>query len=234
VPLLAGLALLGGFVAHEGRVPVPLIPLVTLRKRSLLFANLAAGLLWASFLGLIYHATLFVQQVQGYSPLAAGASTIPIAVLSLAVSARLAPRVIGRLGAAPALAVGMAVQGAGLLLLARVPENVTFLIDLLPAYAVVGIGLGLAQVAVQIAALAGVAADEANRARGRPSLDRPKRRRAGPSPPGRPSVEARPLRGRRAADAGRHAIGLLDIGARVAPWSSSTSSRRPVELGATT
>ena len=43
----------------------------------------AAGLLWASFLGLIYQSTLFVQQVLDYSPLQAGASTIPIAVLSL-------------------------------------------------------------------------------------------------------------------------------------------------------
>jgi hypothetical protein len=46
-----------------------------------------------------------------------------------------------------------------------------------------------------------------------------------PPPPGRPSAGARPVRGRRSADAGRHAIGLLDIGAR----SSSASSRRPVD-----
>ena len=56
-----------------------------------------------------------------------------------------------------------------------------------------------------------------------------------PPPPGRPSGHARPVRGRRAADAGRHAIRLLDIGVLPeAPWSSSTSSRRPVEPGATT
>ena len=33
-----------------------------------------------------------------------------------------------------------------------------------------------------------------------------------PPPPGRPSVDARPVRGRRTADARRHAIRLLDIG----------------------
>ena len=72
MPLLGGLALLAGFVRHEGRASTPLIPLGTLRKPSLVWANVAAGLLWASFLGLIYQATLFIQQVQGYSPLAAG------------------------------------------------------------------------------------------------------------------------------------------------------------------
>ena len=83
LPLLGGLALLGGFVVHEGRASTPLIPLRTLRKPSLLWANVAAGLLWASFLGLIYQATLFMQQVQGYSPLASGAATLPIAFVSL-------------------------------------------------------------------------------------------------------------------------------------------------------
>lgn len=46
-PLLGGLGLLATFIAIEARAVAPLIPLATLRKRSLLFANLAAGLLWA-------------------------------------------------------------------------------------------------------------------------------------------------------------------------------------------
>jgi len=168
VPLAGGLGLLAGFVIHEGRTTAPLIPLVTLRKRSLLFANLTAGLLWASFLGLIYEATLFVQQGQHYSPLAAGSSTIPIAVLSLVFSAKIAPRLIDRLGAARTLGAGMAIQGAGLLMLARVPDHVSYVVDLLPAYAVIGIGLGLglAQVAMQIAAFTGVSRDEAGLAGG--------------------------------------------------------------------
>jgi MFS family permease len=166
VPLLGGLGLLGSFLAVESRVRSPLIPLRTLRKRSLLSANLAAGLLWASFLGLIYQATLFVQQVLGYTPLAAGASTIPIAVLSLGVSARIAPRLISRLGAARTLATGMAIQGAGLLLLTRVPADAGYLGDILPAYAIVGLGLGFAQVAMQIAAFSGVDKDEAGLAGG--------------------------------------------------------------------
>ena len=87
-------------------------------------------------------------------------------MLSLAVSALLAPRVIDRLGAARTLAAGMAVQGVGLVLLTRVPEHAAYLVDLFPAYSVVGIGLGLAQVAVQIAAFAGVVEDEAGLAGG--------------------------------------------------------------------
>jgi MFS family permease len=166
VPLLGGLGLLGAFVAVEAHVAAPLIPLVTLRKRPLLFANLCAGLLWASFLGLIYEATLFTQQVLHYTPLAAGACTIPIAVLSLGVSAKVAPRLITRIGAAKTLAIGMAIQGVGLLLLTRVPAHATYLVDIFPAFSIVGMGLGFAQVAVQIAAFAGVEPHEAGLAGG--------------------------------------------------------------------
>jgi EmrB/QacA subfamily drug resistance transporter len=166
LPTLVGLGLLAAFIGIEARVAAPLIPLRTLRKRSLLCANIAAGLLWASFLGLIYAATLFAQQVLDYTPLAAGASTIPIAVLSLSISATVAPRVITRLGAAVTFAMGMTVQAAGLLLLTRAPADAGFLLDILPAYSIVGVGLGFAQVAIQIAAFAGVEKGETGLAGG--------------------------------------------------------------------
>jgi hypothetical protein len=59
-----------------------------------------------------------------------------------------------------------------------------------------------------------------------------------PPPPGRLSGHARPVRGRRAANAARHAIALLDIGARrrrhIVPQSAagapSSSARRPDRL----
>jgi MFS family permease len=166
VPFLGGLGLLAAFVAIEAHVATPLIPLATLRKRSLLAANLTAGLLWASFLGLIYEATLFTQQVLHYKPLAAGSATIPIAVLSLTVSAKVAPKVIAVIGAAKTLAIGMTILGAGLLLLTRVPTDASYLADILPAFSIVGIGLGFAEVAIQIAAFTGVGQNEAGLAGG--------------------------------------------------------------------
>lgn len=46
------------------------------------------------------------------------------------------------------------------------PADAGFLIDILPAYSIVGVGLGFAQVAMQIAAFAGVDKDEAGLAGG--------------------------------------------------------------------
>lgn len=96
----------------------------------------------------------------------AGSSTIPIAVLSLGISARVAPGVVDRIGAAATLAIGMVTQGAGLLLLARVPADASYPVDILPASVIVGVGLGFAEVAVQIAAFAGIDEDEAGLAGG--------------------------------------------------------------------
>jgi EmrB/QacA subfamily drug resistance transporter len=165
-PLLGGLALLGLFVRNEGRSATPLIPLTTLRKRPVLLANLAAGLLWASFLGLIYQNTLYLQQSQGYSPLATGASTLPIAIISLLVSARVAPALMNRIGAARTLVAGMVVQAAGMLWLVGVSAEVDYLTELFLPFSVIGLGLGLAEVAVQVAALAGVSTEESGLAGG--------------------------------------------------------------------
>ncbi|MBE2316550.1 MFS transporter [Solirubrobacter sp. CPCC 204708] len=165
-PLLGGVALLAGFVGHEGRAAAPLVPLATLRRPALVWANVSTGLLWASFLGLIYQLTLFQQQVQGWSPLASGAATLPIAFLSLGVSAAVAPRCVNRIGAARTIALGLAIMGAGMLLLARVPEQASYVTDLAPSFVVVGLGLGLAEMAAPLAALAGVRGDEAGLAGG--------------------------------------------------------------------
>jgi hypothetical protein len=113
----------------------------------------------ASFLGLIYEATLFTQQVLHYPPLAAGSATIPIAVLSLSVSAKLAPKVVTRIGVAKTLAIGMVLLGAGLLLLTRVPTDASYLADIFPAFSIVGIGLGFTGVDEDEAGLAGGAVE---------------------------------------------------------------------------
>jgi len=164
--LLGGFALLTLFIRNEGRSNAPLIPLATLRKRSVVLANFAAGLLWASFLGLIYQNTLFLQQAQGYSPLATGASTLPIAIISLLVAARMAPWLMDRIGAAWTLVAGMVIQGAGLLWLLGVSAEVDYLTELFLPFSVIGLGLGLAEVSVQVAALAGVSSEESGLAGG--------------------------------------------------------------------
>lgn len=165
-PIAGGVALLAAFARHEGRAASPLVPLATLRAPALVWANVAAALLWASFLGLIYQLTLYLQQVLGYTPLASGAATLPIAFVSLGISAWVAPRCVNRIGAARTIALGLAIMAAGMVLLAGAPERAGYLTDFLPGFAIVGLGLGLAEMATPLAALAGVRDEEAGLAGG--------------------------------------------------------------------
>lgn len=166
LPLAIGVGALVAFGVAQARVAEPLVPLRTLTKPSLLWANVASALMWAAFLGLIYAAALFTQQVLGWSPLAASSSTIPIAVLSILGNAVLAPRSVSRFGPAGTLAGGLLLMAAGLALLLRVPSDASFLADIAPVYCLIGLGIGFAEVGSQVAAFSGIGGDEAGMAGG--------------------------------------------------------------------
>jgi len=154
--LATGAALLALFVLVERRAASPLLPLAMFRRRTLTAANLVAALAFGSFFATIFQASLFMQQVLGYSALRTGVAYLAIAGVSLLVAAGLAARVLGRLGAGWALALGQGCSAAGLLLLARVPADATYWADLFPGFVLVGVGIGFSVVAAQVAAFIGV------------------------------------------------------------------------------
>ena len=77
---LAALAalLLGAFVAIEQRSRAPLIRLSIFRTRSLTAANGAMLFVVAGLFAMFYFASLYVQDVLGYSPLKAGLAFLPV------------------------------------------------------------------------------------------------------------------------------------------------------------
>jgi EmrB/QacA subfamily drug resistance transporter len=109
--LAGGAVMLGLFVIVEQRATAPIVLLSMFRLRTLTTANIVAVLVMGSFFGMAYLGTLFVQQVLGYSPLRAGAAVVITAVASVVASMAIAPRVVGRIGAARALVVGQGIAG---------------------------------------------------------------------------------------------------------------------------
>jgi EmrB/QacA subfamily drug resistance transporter len=152
----AGVALLAVFVLIERRTGAPLLPLSMFRRPTLVAANLVAALVFGSFFATIFQASLFMQQVLGYSALRTGVAYLAIATVSLVVAGAVAAHVVDRLGVGWSLALGQAASAVGLLLLARVPVDATYWADLFPAFALVGAGMGLSLPAVQVAAFIGV------------------------------------------------------------------------------
>jgi EmrB/QacA subfamily drug resistance transporter len=158
---LAGVVvLLAAFLAIESRVASPMIPLSVFRLKTMRTANISAVLVFGTFSALFFFASLFMQQVYGYSPLKAGFAYVPLAIAVVA-GAGIASGLITKTAARPILIAGLAITVAGLLLLRRAPADGSYVVDLLPAFLLLGLGCGLCYVTLQIAAFVGVGSDEA-------------------------------------------------------------------------
>jgi EmrB/QacA subfamily drug resistance transporter len=163
---LVGVVLLSvGFVLVERRAAAPLIPLSILKLRVLRTANVTAVFMLGTLVTLFFFASLYLQQVLGYSPIRTGLAYVPIALI-VSVGAGVSQGLLRRLAAKPVLLVGLALAAVGLLLLWRTPVQAGYASDVLPAFLVAGLGLGLAFVPVQVAAFGGVEQENSGLAAG--------------------------------------------------------------------
>jgi EmrB/QacA subfamily drug resistance transporter len=166
VVLAVGLALIGLFLAIEGRFAAkPLMPLRIFRSRPLSGANAIVFLLGAAAFGMWFFVSLYLQSVLGYSPIEAGLAFLPM-TLTIIVGSMLASRLTARWGVKPLLVAGMTLMAAGLLLFSGVSADGSYLSGVLAPSLLVAAGMGLAFVPVTIAAMAGVAPAETGLASG--------------------------------------------------------------------
>ncbi|OLF17869.1 MFS transporter [Actinophytocola xanthii] len=163
--LAAAVALLAVFVVVERRAPAPLVPLHVFRARGMVGGNLVMLLLGASAFGVALGASLYGQQVLGYSAVAFGLGFLPMTLVNIGGSA-LAQSVVGRVGVRAVAVGGLVLVGVGALLLTGVSERGTYWGDLFLALVVFGPGLGACFVASSIAALSTVPPRESGLASG--------------------------------------------------------------------
>jgi EmrB/QacA subfamily drug resistance transporter len=158
-------ALLAIFAAIESRHPAPLVPLRILRSRTLVGAN-AVMLLFATVgFGMPFILTLYAQQVLGYSALEFGVSFVVVPV-GAAAGMMVSQAAVLKFGFRPVAATGMALLGAGSLLLTQVSVGGSYFGGLFLGFVVFGAGIGPAFVTASIAALADVPEREAGLASG--------------------------------------------------------------------
>jgi MFS family permease len=165
--LLAVSALLiVAFVVIESRVAAPLMPLRLFKMRNICVANVV-GVLWAgAMFAWFFLSAQYLQFVLGYDPLHVGlaflAGNIVMMVLSVMVSARL----VMRFGIKKPLGAGLLIAATGLMLFARAPIDGSYVVDVLPAMILLGIGAGIAFNPVLLAAMSEVGPEEAGLASG--------------------------------------------------------------------
>lgn len=139
----AGLVLLGTFGAVELRRRHPLLQLRIFGDRDFLSDSVVMFCLRFALFGMAVYLPVFVQDVLGFSAFEAGAATMPMTVMLLLVSPR-AGKAYDRVGARVLMAGGAAATALGLgWLIVTLP----FLSYpwMIPAYVVVGVGVGVAQ-----------------------------------------------------------------------------------------
>jgi EmrB/QacA subfamily drug resistance transporter len=164
--LAVAVALLGLFVLIEARLATaPLMPLGVFRSRSVSGANVVMLCLGGAMFAMWFFLTLYMQNVLGYSPLAAGLAFVPQTV-AIAIGAGISSRVLPRVGARSLLIVGPLVSAAGLAWLSRLSPNGTYLVDILGPGVLIAFGLGLSFMPVTFAATSGVARSDAGLASG--------------------------------------------------------------------
>jgi EmrB/QacA subfamily drug resistance transporter len=137
-----GAGALAGFVVVEWRSRHPMLPLAIFRSRQFTAANVVTFVVYASLGITFFLLVVNLQQVLGYSPLQAGLATLPVTALMLALSAH-AGLLAERIGPRLPMTVGPFAIAAGLVLLSRMQEGVTYLGAVLPGVIVFGLGLTL-------------------------------------------------------------------------------------------
>jgi predicted MFS family arabinose efflux permease len=158
-------ALLATFVIVELRLRHPLIRLGIFRMRSITGANAAMLLVAAGMFALFYFASIYVQEVLGYSALRAGLAFLPVTA-GIVIGAGVSQQLIPRVGVRAVGLVGMSIAATGLILLSRIPVAGTYLGDLLPGLMIMAIGMGLTFVPITLIATTNVEEDDAGLASG--------------------------------------------------------------------
>src|SRR5215469_11734941 len=165
LPLAGSAVLLAAFALIEARHPVPLVPLRIFRSRALAAADALTVLIGAVAVGMPFVLTLYAQRVLGYSALEFGVGSVVLAAGATA-GAIAGQGAVGKAGFRPVATAGLALMGAGSLVLTQVSVHGSYFPDVFFGLLPCGLGIGLAFVTATVAALAGVAEHEAGLASG--------------------------------------------------------------------
>ncbi len=142
-----------------------MLPLSLFRNRQFSAANLVTVVVYAALGGVFFLLVAFLQIAMGWSPVAAGAASLPVTALMLAFSAR-AGALAQSIGPRIPLTVGPLVIACGLLLMTRIAPGDSYVGSVLPAVVVFGLGLTLVVAPVTATVLAAADARHAGIASG--------------------------------------------------------------------
>jgi EmrB/QacA subfamily drug resistance transporter len=142
VTLVGGLALLAAFVVWERLTAAPMLPLRLFALRNFSFTNAETLFVYAGLSTLTFFLVLFLQQLDGYSPLRSGIALLPITIVMFLLSPRVG-RMSMRVGPRLFMGAGPLVGAVGLAWLSRLEPRFDYWTGLLPPLVVFACGISL-------------------------------------------------------------------------------------------
>jgi hypothetical protein len=162
---VAGALGLAAFLVWDHTAAWPMLPLGVFREWQFAATNVATFIMYAALTGATFLPPIQLQVVSGYLPLASGLPLLPLTLIMLALSAR-SGRLATRIGPRLQMSAGPAIVGAGLALLVFSSCGSSYVVCVLPAVVVFGLGLTLVVAPITATVLAAAAAAHAGIASG--------------------------------------------------------------------
>jgi EmrB/QacA subfamily drug resistance transporter len=162
--LLVGIGAMAAFFLVEARQEQPMLPLRLFRSRQFSGANVVTLTVYFALSAAIFLVVLDLQTVLGFSPLAAGASLMPLTVLLLLLSVPMG-KIAQKTGFRAPMTVGPLVAGIGVWMLGGA-SHAGYWMSVFPGVVVLGLGMSVTVAPLTTAVLNSVGAEYAGVASG--------------------------------------------------------------------
>ncbi|MFB2600328.1 MFS transporter [Herbiconiux sp. P17] len=140
--LIASGILLIAFVLWQRRAAHPLLPLAIVLDRNRGAAFSSVFIAGAGLFGVFLFVTFYLEKSLNYTPLETGVAFLPM-IASLILAAQLSTNLlVPRLGPKVMVPIGMVLATIGMVLFTRLTLESSYAPDLLPAFIVLGLGIG--------------------------------------------------------------------------------------------
>ncbi|TMK86587.1 MAG: MFS transporter [Actinobacteria bacterium] len=157
--ILGGFALsavlLAVFFYIESHRESPMLPLSFFRIPTFAAANIEAAAVFFAMFGTVFFLTLYLQNVEGYSPVAAGIRLFAFSVVILVV-APLAGRLSDRFGSRWFMTIGPLIAAGGMGLMLRTDVGSSYATVILPSFLVLAAGMALTMTPMTAAVMGSV------------------------------------------------------------------------------
>ena len=157
---LLGVTGLAIFLTWERHAASPMLPMSIFAQRQFAAVNAVSFIVYAALTGATFLLPVTLQVVSGYSPLGSGLALLPLTIIMLVLSGR-SGQLAARIGPRLQLSAGPLVIGAGLAMLTLAPSGSSYVLYVLPAVVVFGLGLAITVAPLTATAMSSAPSDHA-------------------------------------------------------------------------